>query len=84
MLLASDYDKSKFLKSEDIGDREKKFRIKDVTVEEVGEKKEKRLVVWFTNDERGLILHKDHNDLAAPECSVVTKGTADGAVVGFV
>jgi hypothetical protein len=42
MLLASDYDKSKFLKSEDIGDGERKFRIKDVTEEEVGEKKEKK------------------------------------------
>jgi hypothetical protein len=61
VLLASDYDKSRFLKSEDIGDRERKFRIKDVTEEEVGEKKEKRLVVWFTNDERGLVLNKTNN-----------------------
>src|SRR6516165_12481730 len=61
MLLASDYDKSKFLKSEDIGDGERKFRIKDVTEEEVGEKKEKKLVVWVTSDQRGLILNKTNN-----------------------
>jgi hypothetical protein len=61
VLLASDYDKSRFLKSEDIGDRERKFRIKDATEEEVGEKKEKKLVVWFTNEERGLILNKTNN-----------------------
>ena len=60
MLLASDYDKSMYLKSEDIKG-EKKFRIKDVTEEEVGEKKEKKLVVWFTNDKRGLVLNRINN-----------------------
>jgi hypothetical protein len=60
MLLASDYDKSKYLKSEDIKD-EKKFRIKDVTEEKIGDDKEKKLVVWFTNDERGLICNKTNN-----------------------
>jgi len=60
MLLASDYDKSMYLKSEDIKG-EKKFRIKDVTEEEVGEKKEKKLVVWVTSDQRGLILNKTNN-----------------------
>jgi hypothetical protein len=60
MLLASDYDKSRFLKAEDF-DREKKFRIKAVTEEEVGEKKEKKLVVWFTNDQRGLVLNRVNN-----------------------
>ena len=56
MLLASDYDKSKYFKGTDL-DREKKFRIKNVTAEELTDgtgKKEKKLVVWFTNDERGV------------------------------
>jgi hypothetical protein len=60
MVLASNYDKSKYLKSEDIRG-EKKFRIKDVTEEKIGDDKEKKLVVWFTNDERGLILNKTNN-----------------------
>ena len=49
-------------KAEDL-EREKKFRIKTVTEEEfeVGDKKEKKLVVWFTNDERGLVLNKINN-----------------------
>jgi hypothetical protein len=60
VLLASEYDKSRFLKSEDL-DRERKFRIKTVSEEEVGEKKEKKLVVWFTNDPRGLVLNRVNN-----------------------
>jgi hypothetical protein len=62
VLFASDYDKSKYLRAEDIkGD--KKFRIKAVT-EEVFEKDgkaEKKLVCWFTNDDRGLVLNKTNN-----------------------
>jgi len=62
VLLASDFDKSKYLRAEDLK-AEKKFRIKAVTVEEVGndQKKEQKLVVWFTNDERGLVLNKTNN-----------------------
>jgi len=55
VLLASAYDQTRFLKSEDLP-AEKKFRIKSVTEEEVGigkDKKERKLVVWFTNDSRG-------------------------------
>jgi hypothetical protein len=58
--LASDYDKSKYLRAEDLK-TEKKFRIKSVTEEEVGSKKETKLVVWFTNDKRGLVLNKTNN-----------------------
>ena len=60
VVLASSYDKSRFLKAADF-EREKRFRIKSVTEEEVGEKKEKKLVVWFTNDEHGLVLNKTNN-----------------------
>ena len=62
MVLASEYDKSNFLKADDI-DGERKFRIKIVTPEEVGAgaNKDKKLVVWFTNDERGLVLNKTNN-----------------------
>ena len=61
VLLASSYDQSRFLKAADL-QREKKFRIKSVTEELIGaEQKEKKLVVWFTNDERGLVLNKTNN-----------------------
>jgi hypothetical protein len=60
-LLASSYDQSRFLKAADL-EREKKFRIKSVTEELVGvEQKEQKLVVWFSNDERGLVLNKTNN-----------------------
>jgi hypothetical protein len=59
-LFASDFDKSKYLRAEDLKS-EKKFRIKAVTVEAVGNDKEQKLVVWFTNDERGLVLNKTNN-----------------------
>ena len=59
MVLASDFDKSKYLCAEDLKS-EKKFRIKAVTVEAVGtgSEKEEKLVVWFANDKRGLVLNK--------------------------
>ena len=60
MLLASDYDKSKYFKATDL-DREKKFRIKNVTEEKLNDgkgKTEKKLCLWLTNDLRGLILNK--------------------------
>ena len=61
MLLASSYDQCRFLKAADL-QREKKFRIKNTTEELIGaEQKEKKLVVWFTNDERGLVLNKTNN-----------------------
>jgi hypothetical protein len=60
VLLASNYDKSRFLKADDV-DGEHKFRIKGVTEELVGVDKEKKLVVWFTNDEGGLVLNRVNN-----------------------
>src|SRR5215469_1516722 len=61
MLLASSYDQCRFLKAADL-QHEKKFRIKNTTEELIGaEQKEKKLVVWFTNDERGLVLNKTNN-----------------------
>jgi hypothetical protein len=62
VLLASAYDQSRFLKAQDLT-TEKKFRIKSVTEEEIGigKDKERKLVVWFTNDERGLVLNRVNN-----------------------
>jgi hypothetical protein len=62
MLLASSYDQSRFLKAGDL-QGEKKFCIKSVTEEEVGigKDKERKLIVWFTNDDRGLVLNRVNN-----------------------
>ena len=61
-LYASEFDKSRYLKAADLK-QDKKFRIKAVT-EETFEReggKERKLVVWFTNDERGLVLNRSNN-----------------------
>ena len=62
VLLASSYDQSRFLKAADLPG-EKKFRIKEVSEEEVGQDRDKtkKLVVWFTNDKRGLVLNRTNN-----------------------
>jgi hypothetical protein len=62
VLLASSYDQSRFFKAEDLK-TEKKLKIKAVTEEEIGigKDKEKKLVVWFTNDPRGLVLNRVNN-----------------------
>jgi hypothetical protein len=62
VLLASYYDKSRFFKADDV-DGERRMRIKNVTEEliGVGAEKEKKLVVWFTNDDRGLVLNRLNN-----------------------
>ena len=62
VLLASSYDTSKFFKAADL-EAEKKLRVKTVTEElvGVGTEQQKKLVVWFTNDERGLVLNKTNN-----------------------
>ena len=62
VLLASSYDESKYFKAVDLsGDC--KLRIKSVTEEAVGTgaDKQQKLVVWFTNDKRGLVLNRTNN-----------------------
>jgi hypothetical protein len=62
VLLASSYDTSKFFKASDL-EVERKLRVKTVTEEVVGvgAEQQKKLVVWFTNDERDLVLNKTNN-----------------------
>jgi hypothetical protein len=62
VLLASDFDKSKYMKAEDF-DKPQKFKIKKVTAEEVGQgdDKERKLIVWFTNSKLGMVLNKTNN-----------------------
>jgi hypothetical protein len=61
VLLASDFDRSKYLRASDLdGEEEARFKIKHVSEETVGQgtNQERKLVVWFTNDQRGLVLNK--------------------------
>lgn len=62
VLLASQYDQSRFWKAADIA-ADKKCKIKNVTEEFVGmgKDKEQKLVVWFTNSEKGLVLNRVNN-----------------------
>lgn len=61
MLLASDFDKSAYFKADDFPEKEKRLKISKATEEFVGQDKERKLVVWFTNDERGLLLNRVNN-----------------------
>jgi hypothetical protein len=59
MALASDYDKSRFLRAEDVP-QDRKLRIKSVTEEEIGlgADRSRKLVVWFDGEDQGLVLNK--------------------------
>jgi len=82
VLLASDHDKSRFLKADDI-DGERKFRIKTVTEEVVGADKENKLVVWFTNDKRGFIVNKTNNRVLRGAFGDDTAGWANEIIIIF-
>jgi hypothetical protein len=59
-LLASNYDQSRFFLAEDLT-QDKVLRIKSVTPELIGTNRQKKLVVWFTNDTKGLVLNRTNN-----------------------
>ena len=59
VLLASAFDQSKFMNAGDFV-AEKALRIKAVTVENMP-RGEQKLVLWFTNHQKGLILNKTNN-----------------------
>jgi len=84
MLIASNYDQSRFFKAEDLT-TEKKLKIKAVTEEEVGigKDREKKLVVWFTNDVRGLVLNRVNNRTLRGAFGDVCDGWAGKIIVLF-
>ena len=84
VLLASDYDKSNFLKADEL-DGERKFRIKVVTAEDVGDgaDKKRKLVVWFTNDEKGLALNKTNNRVLRAAFGDDTAGWTGKIIIVF-
>jgi hypothetical protein len=61
VLLASKYDQSRFFRAEDLT-QDRVLRIKSVTEELIGQGAgQKKLVVWFTNDLKGLVLNRTNN-----------------------
>jgi hypothetical protein len=62
VLLASSYDETRFFKAVDL-EAEVKLKIRAVTEEKIGigAEQEVKLVVWFTNDKRGLVLNRVNN-----------------------
>lgn len=57
VLLASAFARNRYFKAGDVtGDM--RLRIKNVTFEQLGRDKVRKVVMWFTNDPRGLVLNK--------------------------
>jgi hypothetical protein len=83
MVLASSYDQSRFLKAADLDGGEKKVRIKSVTEEKIGPDNEQKLVVWFTNDQRGLVLNKTNNRILREKFGDETEGWHGKIIVLF-
>jgi hypothetical protein len=84
VLLASSYDQSKYFKAVDLKG-EKKLRIKSVTEELVGadNNKDLKLVVWFTSDQRGLVLNRVNNRTLRGAFGDVVDGWAGKIIVIF-
>ena len=59
-LLASSYDETTYFKAVDLGADEIRLKIRAVTEEKMADGKMK-LVVWFTNSKRGLVLNRVNN-----------------------
>ncbi len=83
MVLASNYDQARFLKADDLGGSQKKVRIKGISEEPVGPTKETKLIVWFTNDRRGLVLNQTNNRTLREALGDETDGWAGKIVVLF-
>jgi hypothetical protein len=84
VLLASNYDQSRYFKAEDVT-TEKKLRIQNVSEELIGmgAEKEKKLVVWFTNDEHGLVLNRTNNRTIRSTFGDAVDGWANKIIVLF-
>jgi hypothetical protein len=80
MLLASNYDQARFFRAADL-EAEVKLHIKTVAEELVVQ--QKKLVVWFTNDERGLILNKTANKVLREAFGDDCAGWAEKIIVLF-
>jgi hypothetical protein len=79
-LLASSFDR--FLKAGDLGG-EKKFKIKSVSAEEIGRDKQRKPIVWFTNDKRGFVLNQTNRHTLAGAFGDDMEAWADKIIVIF-
>jgi hypothetical protein len=84
VLLASTYDQSRFLRAEDVP-QEKTLRIKNVTEETIGAGAERgqKLVLWFTNTDKGLVLNRTNNRTIRAAYGDDTAGWAGKLVTVF-
>ena len=82
VLLASSYDESKYFRAEDVT-QDKTLKIKSVTEENVGQgtNQEQKLVVWFTNAKKGLVLNKTNNRTVRGEYGDDTAGWVGKLIV---
>jgi hypothetical protein len=84
VLLASTYDQSRFFRAEDLP-QEKTLKIKGVTEEMVGEgaDQKKKLVVWFTNSQKGLPLNRINNRTIRGAYGDDTAGWTGKLIIAF-
>jgi hypothetical protein len=84
VLLASAFDQSKYLRADELK-QENTLRIKTVTGETVNDRtgQTKKLVVWFTNIEKGLVLNKTNNRTIRAAYGDDTAGWAGKLIVLF-
>jgi hypothetical protein len=84
VLLASTFDQSKYLRAEELK-QEKVLRIKTVTEETLNDRTGhvKKLVVWFTNTKKGLVLNKTNNRTIRSQYGDDVAGWAGKLIVLF-
>jgi hypothetical protein len=85
VLLASAFDQSKHLGADDLKSGEKKVRIKSITAEAVNDRGQsvQKLVVYFSNTDKGLILNKTNNRTIRSAYGDDTAGWIGKALVLF-
>jgi hypothetical protein len=81
VLLASSYDQSKFFRAEDVP-QEKTLKIKGVSEETMADQSQK-LVVWFTNNKKGLPLNRTNNRTIRGAYGDDTAGWTNKLIVVF-
>ena len=81
VLLASSYDETRFHKAAD-HQTEVRLKVRAVTEEKMADG-EVKLVVWFTNDKRGLVLNKTNNRILRTAFGDDTAGWTDKVIINF-
>jgi hypothetical protein len=85
MLLASEFDnKSNYLKADDLKS-DSKFRIKSASKEILGtgDKKEVKLVIWFSTETRGLVLNKTNRTILQDAFGDDTAASAGRVIIVY-